>query len=464
MGTGPSVGGLRPEANNFTVEGIDNNDKGVTGPLVYIPNDAVGEFTAIVNQFSPDFGHSAGGQFNTTVKSGTNKIHGVAYEYFQNRNLNAENAIQGGKQPNPRYDNNRFGGEAGGPAIKDKLFWFGNYEYQDIGQSGQYYLCTPTAAGMTALKGVSQFNQTNLAAYTKYMPTSPSRKVTCRERPCLRQPEPAVSEFLTVYTDGQFNPAGPSPATRALFNIAAGAGDYGLNGATNIPLGNYLVAAPNYANHKNLALSTDWTISPRDSFRGRYLYNNVATIDTAASLPAFFLNLPYIYHLIALSEYHDFTPNLINEARIGFNRYYNITPSGSATFSGLDSFPNLTFYDQGATNLGPDSNAPQSTVQNLYQLTDNVSYVHGKHTFKLGFDGRKYIAPQTFTQRVRAGDYRWNYLSEYLSNDVGPTNFGERSTGNFIYITVTKPHSTGYGNDIWRITEKLSINYGPPLR
>ncbi len=316
VGTGPSVGGLRPENNNFTVEGIDNNDKGVTGPLVYIPNDAVGEFTAIVNQFSPDFGHSAGGQFNTTVKSGTNHIHGVAYEYFQNRNLNAENAIAGGKQPNPRYDNNRYGGAAGGPLVKDKLFWFGNYEYQTIGQSGQSYICTPTAAGMATLKGMSQLNQTNLGIYTKYTPVSPSQVTDANDLACGT--ETSGPQFLTAYTDGIFNPAGPSYAN----NVAGpGVGAFGTGGAQNIPLGNYLVQAPNYHNYKALITSADWTISPNDSFRGRYIYNNDPGIDTAASLPAFFLPLPYIYHLIALSEYHDFTPNLINEARVGFNRY-----------------------------------------------------------------------------------------------------------------------------------------------
>jgi hypothetical protein len=451
VGTGPSVGGLRPENNNYTIEGIDNNNKGVTGPLVTVPNDAVGEFTAIVNQFSPDFGHSAGGQFNTTVKSGTNHIHGLAYEYFQNRNLNAENAVAGGKQPNPRYDNNRFGGEAGGPLVKDKLFWFGNYEYQDIGQSGQYFLCTPTAAGLTTLKGMSQLNQTNVGVYTKYTPASPSQVDDKSDLACGNQA--SGPQFLTVYTDGKFNAAGPSYQA----NIAPGAGDYGLGGATNIPLGNYLVAAPNYNNYKTLVTSTDWTASPSDTFRGRYIYNNDPGIDTAAALPAFFLSLPTIYHLIALSEYHDFTPNLINEARVGFNRYYNITPAGNFAFSGLDSFPNLTFNDQGATNLGPDSNAPQSTVQNLYQLTDNVSWLKGKHSLKLGFDGRKYIAPQTFTQRVR-GDYIWNYLTEYL-NDTAPTNFGERSTGNFIYYG-DETAFYGYANDTWRVSEKLSLNYG----
>src|SRR5215469_17768225 len=71
-GTGPAVGGQRPRNNNFTVEGIDENDKGVTGPDMYVPNDAVQNFTILQNQFSAEFGHSTGGQFNTSIVSGTN--------------------------------------------------------------------------------------------------------------------------------------------------------------------------------------------------------------------------------------------------------------------------------------------------------------------------------------------------------------------------------------------------------
>ena len=76
-GTGPSVGGQRPRNNNFTIEGIDNNSKSVTGPLATIPNDAVAEFSILANQFSPQFGHSYGGQFNSIIKSGTNEFHGA---------------------------------------------------------------------------------------------------------------------------------------------------------------------------------------------------------------------------------------------------------------------------------------------------------------------------------------------------------------------------------------------------
>ena len=453
VGTGPSVGGLRPEDNNYTIEGIDNNNKGVTGPLVYVPNDATGEFTAIVNQFSPEFGHSAGGQFNTSVRGGTNKIHGMAYEYFQNRNLDAENAIQGGKIANPRYDNNRYGGQAGGPVIKDKLFYFANFERQSIGQSGQYYLCTPTADGFAKLKTVPTVNANNLAVFSKYTPASPSQVTsgpTGNDLACNNQASGPA--FLTVYNDKNFNAAGPSYAG------TSGLGsDFGSTGGVDVPLGNYLVAAPNFNNFDVFTASTDWTVSAKDSFRGRYIFNKYTGIDTSASLPAFFSDLPERWHIIALSEFHNFTPNLINEVRIGFNRFYQDYPVGSFAFQGLDSFPNLQIGDVANLQVGPDPNAPQSSIQNLYQLTDNVSYVKGKHSLKFGFDGRKFISPQSFTQRVR-GDYEYDYLTEYLQ-DVAPTSFGERSTGNFFYYG-DQTAFYGYGNDTSRISEKLSLNFG----
>jgi hypothetical protein len=440
IGSGPSVGGLRPEDNNYTIEGIDNNNKGVTGPLVYVPNDATGEFTAITNQFSPEFGHSAGGQFNTSVRGGTNHIHGMAYEYFQNKNLNAENAIQGGKIPNPRYDNNRYGGQAGGPLVKDKLFYFANYERQSIGQNAQSYLCVPTASGMATLKSKGWFNATNLGVYSQYSPTSDSQVDAASDNACFNQ-ETGL-QTMTVYSDTTHN---------------ADTGVYGTADPLDIPLGNYLVIAPDRTNINALTTSVDWTISPKDSLRGRYIYNKWEGIDTVASLPAFHQPLPERFHIIAFSEYHNFTPNLINEARVGFNRFTQLYSSGNYTFSGLDAFPNLYLYDQGYLDIGPDDNAPQSTVQNLYQFTDNLSYVKGKHSLKFGFDGRKFIAPQTFTQRVR-GDYEWNNLTEYL-HDLAPTAFGERSTGDFIYYG-DQTAFYGYANDTWRASEKLSINLG----
>jgi hypothetical protein len=439
-GTGPSVGGQRPRADNYSIEGIDNNDKAVTGPLVYLPNDAVGEFTVVTNQFSPEFGHSAGGQFNTVVKSGTNKIHGSAYEYFQNRDLNAENAIAGGKVPNPRYDFNRYGGQAGGPIKKDKLFYFANFERQTTGLSSSYFLCTPTAAGLSQLGSVPNLSATNLGVFTKYTLPSPAAIDASADNACFNQS--SGPQYLTVF-DGT--------------NQDPNSGEFGSGTAYNIPLGNLNIQAPSYSNFDALTTSGDWTISNKDSFRVRYVYNRNTGIDTAASLPAFYQPVPSRYHLVALSEFHNFTSNLINETRVGFNRFGSALPAGNFTFPGLSAFPTLYVYDVGFLEIGPDGNAPQSGVQDLYQFTENVSWVKGKHSLKFGFDGRKYIAPQSFTQRVR-GDYEWNNLTEYL-HDLAPTAFGQRSTGNFFYYG-DQTAFYGYGNDVWRITEKLSLNYG----
>jgi hypothetical protein len=443
IGIGPSIGGQRPRNNNFTIEGIDNNNKAVTGPLIYIPNDSVESFTLITNQFSPEFGHSSGGQFNTVVVSGTNRFHGRAYEYFQNRNLNAISGTEGGKPAiNPRYDNNRYGGQVGGPIIKDKLFFFGNYERNTIGNNPAVFSCVPTAAGLNTLKTIGPaygFSANNLAQYLQY--TQAATITGPNGGPVDASNDQSCGNSLT----------GPQFLTVASATSAA---------TTNIPLGNYQTTASTPSNFNTATASVDYTISSKDSFRGRYIYNRLSNTDNAVNtvpFPVFWTQQPFRYQLIALSEYHTFTPNLTNEFRLGYNRYSNTVEAGNFQFPGLDAFPNLTMDDQGFTNLGPDPNAPQFTIQNLYQLTDNVSYVKGKHNFKIGFDGRKYISPQGFTQRAR-GDYIYLELNDYL-HDLAPTDFGERSTGNLTYYG-DQTAFYGYANDTYRMSPKITLNVG----
>jgi hypothetical protein len=454
IGIGPSIGGQRPRNNNFTIEGIDNNNKALTGPLVYIPNDGVQGFTIITNQFSPEFGHSSGGQFNTNVVSGTNHFHGRVYEYFQNRNLNAISGTQGGKPAiNPRFDNNRYGGQIGGPIFRDKLFFFGGYERNSIGQNPAIFSCVPTAAGLNTLKTLGAtygLNGNNLAQYLQY---TPAATITgSGGGPIDASVDQACGnsakgpQFLQVYQGTSFDK--PS-------------GIYGGGSAsTNIPLGNYQSTASTPSNFDVLTTSMDYTLSSKDSIRGRYIYNRLNDTDNGVNtvpFPVFNTQQPFRYHLIALSEYHTFSPNLTNEFRVGFNRYENEVSSGNFSYPGLDQFPNLVFDDQGAVNMGPDQNAPQFTIQNLYQVTDNINYVKGKHTITIGFDGRKYISPQGFTQRAR-GDYEWNNLTEFL-HDLAPTSFGERSTGNLTYYG-DQTALYGYVNDTWRLTPQITLNSG----
>jgi hypothetical protein len=444
-GEGPSVGGQRPTNNNFTVEGIDNNSLAVTGPVVTVPNDAVAEFSMLQNQFSPDFGHSSGGQFNEVVKSGTNQFHGAAYEYFQNRNLNAADNLNfvEGNPLHPRFDNNRFGGNFGGPIKRNKLFFFGDYEYNPVGQVSSTFYDAPTSAGYSLLAGIPGINQTNLAEYKKYLGTAPAASdpsTLPNGLPILIAPGPGSNESLQtgVFTSGKVGPA-----------LAAG--------ALQVPVGQISSALPNFFNQEYGVASVDYNISDSDSLRGRFILNRTGTIDTSGFPSQFFGIEPNNTYLVTVSEYHTFTPALTNEFRLGFNRQFQSIPAfGGQTFPGLDQFPNLNVYELNAS-IGPDPNAPQFTIQNLYQLTDNVSWTKGKHSFKFGFDGWSSISPTSFTQRAR-GDYEWTFLSDYLY-DTFPDGIAQRSLGSVTYYQNQK-YLSGFANDIWKVTPNLTLNLG----
>jgi hypothetical protein len=429
VGTGPSVGGQRPRNNNFTVEGIDNNNRSVTGPLVQIPNDFIAEFTLLQNQFSPEFGHSTGGQFNTVVKSGSNSFHGMLYDYNQNRNFNAEDNLLKlqGITSNPRYDNNRLGAYISGPIIRSKLFFFTGYEYNPFGETSTASpIYGPTAAGYATLATIPGIAPNNLDVMQKYLGVAP-----------------VAAGPSTV--PGTSDPSGGG------YPCVTGSG----SACKLIESGVVPVTPPFYQNTYTGVLSIDWNLSDKDQVRGRYVNERQTNIDNLTSLPQFYTTRPYNYHLVNISEYHSFTPTLNNELRLGYNRYNNITGVGPQVFPGLDVFPNLTI-DEYSVNIGPDPNAPQYTIINSYQLADNVSWKHGKHSFRFGFDGRRYISPQGFTQRQR-GDYDWSTLDGYLTDAV--PDFGERSAGVFTYWA--NDWLIGlYGNDQWKVTDRLTLNLG----
>ncbi len=175
-GTGPSVAGQRSENNTFSIDGVNNDDHDVTGPLVYVSNEAVAQFSILQNQFSPEFGGAAGGVFNVIVKSGTNQIHGSIYEYMQNRDLNAvdNTNVLNGNRTNPRYDNNRLGATIGGPIKKDKLFYFGNFEYNPLGQASTPVrpFTPPQPPVSPCSNGMAGLNKTNLGIFEKYVPVA----------------------------------------------------------------------------------------------------------------------------------------------------------------------------------------------------------------------------------------------------------------------------------------------------
>ncbi|MGA7413741.1 MAG: carboxypeptidase regulatory-like domain-containing protein, partial [Bryobacteraceae bacterium] len=414
QGTGPAIAGQRPENNSFNLDGVSNNNYSVTGPLVYVPNDAVGEFSILQNQFNPEFGGGSGGIFNAVVKSGTNAYHGSIYEYMQNRDLNAVDSIYWvqGITSNPRYDNNRLGANIGGPIIKNKLFFFGDFEYNPVGQVGVpgSPLTAPTAAGLQALGNIPGVSATNLSVFQKYVPAAPTND------------------------QGSISVLG-----------------------TQIPVGSIAFTSPSYTNNYDAVASIDYNISDKDQVRGRWVYNRQTAIDTAANIPAFDAVAPNNSYLLSISEFHSFDPTMQNEFRGSFSRNVNAISAGSFTFPGLSAFPNLTIDQLGSLQIGPDPNTPTGNIQNLLQVSDNMTKVLGRHTIKFGGNFVDVITTNYFIQRVR-GDYEYSTLSQYLL-DLTPDVLGERSAGPTSYPQGFL-QSAAFVNDDFRVRPNLTINLG----
>jgi hypothetical protein len=418
VGTGPSIGGQRPRNNSFNIEGIDNNRKDVTGPIATVPNDAVAEFSVLQNQFSAEYGHSSGGQFNTVLRGGTNELHGGGYEYLQNRNLDALDQAfkRQGIFDKQRYDQNRFGGMLGGHIIKNKLFYYGLYEYNPLGQASTPVSATivPTAAGYSMLSGLSGISQTNLQV---------------------------LKQFVA-----------PAPVANGNFAKVLG---------VNIPLGTLPISAPNYTNVTSWLVSIDYNLSDRDQIRGRYVSNKQtgfsANNNAQTNLPIFFAQRPITGKVLSASEFHSFKPNVTNEIRLAYNRYNDSSPIPNFSFPGLDVFPNIQIQNDMSVQIGPFTSGPQATIQNTYQFVDNLSWTHGRHDLKFGADVRNLINESTFIQRVR-GDYDYSTLERYLVDYV-PDLLAERNNGGKPYAG-NQYAIYAYGNDNFRVNRHLTLNAG----
>jgi len=410
QGEGPAISGQRPDNNSFFLDGQSNNNYYDPGSMAGVPTDAIAEFTLLQNQFAPEFGGGSGGIFNVLIKSGTNAIHGSIYEYMQNRNLNAENSqdVVAGYTSNPRFDNNRLGANIGGPIIKNKLFYFGDFEYNPVGFSAVpgSPLLAPTAAGYSELASLPGVSSTNLAQMQKYIPAA----------------------------------ATPNGTDTVLGQA--------------IPVGAISFTNPAYTNTYNAIVALDYNMSDKDQIRGRWIYNKVSSLDTA-EVPAFNENAPNNNYMYTLSEFHNFSPSLQNEFRISFSRNVNAIPSTSLKFPGLDAFPVITFDDLNGLTFGPIG--PSGSTQELFQVTDNVSKVWGRHTLKFGGSLIDMIATNYFIQRV-TGNYEYSNIGLYLT-DVEPDVLGERSAGATSY-PVGFLQWAGYAADDFKVTSNLTINVG----
>jgi hypothetical protein len=451
VGAGGSVGGQRPRNNNFMVDGVDNNDKSVTGPQVYVSPENVQEFSLLQNQFSAEFGRSNGGQFITVTKTGTNDFHGSLYGFMRNRYLNAldvrqkeEGFVRERDIPNtqylPRFDFFRGGGNLGGPVIlpkfgeggpstwrgKDKLFFFTAYERLHLGTAAvPAGVAALTASGLATVAGTAGVSATNLGVYRQFVPVAATNNA-------------GTANFCNVRPDIN----GLCPGANLLLPI----------GTVELP------PQPQFNKQNNFVLNFDFTQSSKTQHRFRFnLTNNIGV--GLAGLPIFNEGVPNKQRLVSYTLIHSLTSNLTNETRIAYRRSDSSFPvTTSFRFPGLNdtTFPNIGLLDLGV-DIGPNGNFPQTGIENNYQVVNNVSYLAGNHSFKFGGDFRKIISPQTFTQRAR-GDYQYSEAMFYFY-DLAPDFTAQRSVGDVVYYGDQKV-LYAFAQDDWRIRPNLTLNLG----
>lgn len=443
VGTGGSVGGQRPRNNNFVVDGVDNNDKSVTGPQSYISPEEVAEFTLLQNQFSAEFARSNGGNFLTVTKSGTNDFHGTAYGFVRNRYLNALDTIQknagvtrdsdDGDNFMPRSDYFRGGFNIGGPFPlfhfgegmppgitlgRDKLFFFTSYERVQTGSSiPAGGIVTPTAAGFNIINTTPGLSAANRQVFNEFVPVAPIANIQSA------------------------NCTGPDCVTV---------------GGVALPLGSVTFPAPNFFKQNHAVINLDYLQTQYTQHHVRFTFTNGADIDNSANLPVFFIAIPSKQRLFSYTLIHNFSERVINETRGSFRRSSNAFPVPGITFPGLNVFPNIILDDLGL-NIGPDPNAPQFGIENNYQIVNNLTWLRGNHTLKFGGDLRWIISPQSFSQRVR-GDYEYLTTETFLL-DLSPDAFGQRNAGNNIYYGNQKV-LYAFAQDDWRIRPNFTLNLG----
>jgi hypothetical protein len=414
-GTGGAVGGNRPRDNNFMVDGVDDNNVGVTGNNSTVIPDAVGEFNLVTNQFSAEYGHSAGGQFNIVTKSGTNAWHGSGEEYFQNRNLNAmdnltKSALATGTiKQQPNFDGNRFGGTIGGPLVKNKLFIFGAYEYtSDHGQGNTVSLEAFTPSQITQLQSVAA--NSTVANRLALFPTAAI-------------PDPSNA---TITVPGITDPFSP---------------------------GTLILISPLLQRERDWLVNADYAIG-NHHIGGRFLTNHeLFILPVSTPQPQFNQNQTITNYKATIVDTWALSASVVNDLRLGFSRYFQ----ADTDQPGFGNISGVALADLGATGNPQGSADVQNQKQLTYQILDSISLTKGRHTIKFGAGFNHIIYPQFFLPRS-LGDNEYSSTAEFIADNVPSGNtLRNAGTGSFLG---TQSLTSWFVQDDVKVTKRFTVNLG----
>jgi hypothetical protein len=461
-----SSNGVRPQANNFILDGIDNNEA-LVNTLVFFPNiEGTQEFRVNTSVAPAEFGRAGGAIVQSSIKSGTNTIHGSAFWFARSSLFDASPnyRFQGaGVAPVLPFKRNTFGGSLGGPLLHDRLFIFGDYQ----GVRENQPLNPEVITVPTALMRTGNFTEL-LGQGTTQAPSFCTPAVVVNGG--IYDPTTCAQYSGNIIPQGDLNPAAvkylnayPLPNLPGL-----------VNGTQN----NYRTIRKDIKQFNTFDARLDYRISGADQFFARTSYDNSNFTRTSRLplLPAGFASGANFTHArgYAVGETHTFTANLLNELRVGYNRY---TFTNAPVFSGEPISADLGIVNANRTTalgggalIGGYNNELEYTgdygtyavPENTYQINDAVTYIHRAHTFKFGASGIRRdvaffrpIAGKGYFQ-IANGDFTGYQESELLAGFVDNYSIGAQS-GFF----GTRNYEIGaFGQDDWKVNNRLTLNLG----
>ena len=436
---GINIAGASEISNQFTYNGIFDNDLGVGQPSYRPSVETIQEFRLLTGVYPAEYGRLSGGQVVIISKSGTNQFHGSAYEFFRNEYTDAKPyfTLPGAKKPS--FKQNTFGGTIGGPIFRDKTFFFFGYEGQRIRQAVTAQATVPTADMLKGIFNTGEvlYNPNNGQPLMPVAGTTTTYNLAAITG-AVNTTTPGALAGQSIAKLGFPTPTAPTAAGKLPSN------NYTFQETRSENLNEFTIRGDHHFNDKNL-LSASYNIFRDPAFEPSN------SLCSSYVLPNFGCFTNQISTLIGVNYDRTVSANIVNSLRVGYQRLnqprvqQDNTSIGTA-FAGLPGGPyfnqpgyanNLglpnTSFGQGFSTVGGATNLPQVRYDNHYQIADTLTYAHGNHTFKGGVDLLLAKSVNVITSSGR-GAFSVND-SNIITANGGPT------IKNAAGVTVTNPNA-----------------------
>jgi hypothetical protein len=429
-----TISGARPQQNNYRLDGVSLNDyaNGAPGSVLggNLGVDAIQEFSVLTSNYSAEYGKTSGGVVNATTRSGTNGFHGSVYEFLRNSALDARNFFEDPTKPKAAFKRNQFGGAVGGPIVKNRTFFFADYEgiRQSKGIANLDSVPSPAATS-----GLLHFDPTAGPPPTGCTPTATSGQ-------CTVTVAPAVQKYLALY-----------PTTP----------DCGAD------VCKITFSAPQVIKENFVTTRIDHRFSDKDSLFGTYLFDRTpyASPDTFGNVALSTLSSRQI---VAAEETHGFTPTFVNAVRFGYNHEYvnNNTSVKELKKAAADtSLGAFAGRDAAVVNVNGLTSMPGGVGGlptyfyhwDSFQAYDDAFVNKGTHAIKFGFAFERMLLQATALTDPN-GIWSFDNLSKFLQ--AQPTTFAGGVASSLTPRDFRQNIIGGYVQDDWRWKPNLTLNLG----